>query len=89
MFEAAAAAAAEKARQGALVIDPRKEDLGLAWRRQIPSFMRGKRAVVEGMTLWSDFIICQTFARDRGLTLLGTGVASNAYADGLQHWGFA
>ena len=89
-FAPSAATAMDGHRQGAMVIDPREEDLGLAWRTRIPAWLTRNSGVVEGVTLWSDFVISETFGRDLGLALVGgTQSVSFAQADGLSHWRLA
>lgn len=86
-FAASKAIAGSRAASGALVIDPRETDLGLVWREHLAVPLEHRESVVEGITLWSDLVICETFAREHGLRLasaprqLGAGQPS-----GLQHW---
>lgn len=82
-FGAAAALALNRSARGAAVIDPREEDLGLAWRGKIPRFLARQGTVVEGVTLWSDLLICRTFAREHGLALAG---ARELVGSGLLRW---
>ncbi len=69
-------------KQGVTILDPREQDLGVAWRETIPALL-AKGGGIAGATMWSDRFICETFARDHGLSLLphdaplpGTGDAS-------------
>lgn len=80
-------AARDMAATGAALIDPRESDLGVAWRSRIPALVAGGGSV-EGLTLWSDCLISQIFAREQGLSFTQTEVPA---ADGLAglplyHW---
>ena len=89
-FAASDAAALDRASLGVIVIDPREEDLGMTWRQRIPRLLERNGAVVEGVTLWSDLFICQTFARPHGLTLIRPPQpVLSGLAAGLQHWKLA
>ena len=71
---------------GAVLLDPRETDLGVAWRETIPSLLKQGRAI-EGLTLWSDRMICEIFARDAGATFTSLEVgAGDKAATKLQHW---
>lgn len=54
--------------QGVPTIDPRVQDLGVAWRETIPALL-AEGGGIAGATMWSDRFICETFARDYGLSL--------------------
>lgn len=71
---------------GASLLDPRESDLGIAWRGLIPSLLqRGER--IEGLTLWSDRMITEIFAREAGAAFSALEVsAGDAAATSLQHW---
>ena len=65
--EARAVAALWKA-QGIETLDSQAQDLGHAWRGMIAQKLpRG--GPVEGMTMWVDSFICETFGRDLGMKL--------------------
>ena len=86
-FAASAAAASDRAAVGAMVIDPRREDLGIAWRKRIPQWLDHNGGVIEGVTLWTDLVICQAFARDFRLALvLPPEPVQPVLAPGLQRW---
>ena len=89
-FAASAAAALERRKLGVTVIDPREEDLGIAWRRRIPELLEQNGLPMEGVTLWSDLMISQTFARRHGLRLVQSSreMVSDPAA-GLHHWKLA
>ena len=71
---------------GATLLDPREIDLGVAWRETIPSLL-GQGRTIEGLTLWSDRMICEIFARDAGATFTSLEVsAGDKAATKLQHW---
>lgn len=80
-------AARDMAATGSALIDPRESDLGVAWRSRIPALVAGGGSV-EGLTLWSDCLISQIFAREHGLSFVQSQVRP---ADGpaglpLYHW---
>lgn len=80
-------AAQDRAAAGAALIDPRESDLGVAWRSRIPEVLSAGGSV-EGLTLWSDCLISQIFAREHGLDFT---LAEVPQADGraglpLYHW---
>ena len=80
-------AAQDMAAAGAALIDPRESDLGVAWRSRIPEMLAaGGR--VEGLTLWSDCLISQIFARELGLvfTLAQVPLAEGQAGLPLYHW---
>ena len=86
-FAVSEAVARDRRERGALVVDPRQEDLGVSWRGRIPEWLGDNEASVEGVTLWSDFVICQTFARSCGLRLVGAPQpAASAAEQGLHRW---
>jgi hypothetical protein len=71
---------------GVAILDPREHDLGLAWREHIPGLLEGGGRI-EGATLWSDRFICETFARERGMTVSPVDVKpSGMPGDELRHW---
>ncbi len=74
---------------GASLLDPRETDLGVAWRGLIPSLLQqGQR--IEGLTLWSDRLITEIFAREAGATFSSLELAAgDAAATRLQHWHLA
>lgn len=78
-------AALDMAAAGADLLDPRASDLGVAWRGQIPAVMANGGAVA-GLTLWSDCLISQIFARERGLDFAFAEVAQDAAGLPLYHW---
>ena len=90
---AAARLEAERIRAaGGLALDPRERDLGLAWRDEIPLHLAKGPVLIGGITLWSDQFICQTFAREHGLSLtLGRPIdtAAQGGAKGLREWTIA
>jgi len=89
-FAASAAAALDRDKRGTTVIDPREEDLGNAWRVRIPRLLEQKGLVMEGVTLWSDLVICQMFARAHGLELTQPARrVPSASAAGLLYWTLA
>jgi hypothetical protein len=67
-FAPSRALAAYWSERGVAVLDPRMEDLGVAWRGRIPALISANRRV-EGLTLWSDRFICETFGMDHGLRI--------------------
>lgn len=77
---------------GVALIDSRTDDLGVAWRERIPQLLRANPGSIEGVTLWSDKFICESFGRERGL-----GIAFEAQvpqpsaprATPLLHWRLA
>jgi IS5 family transposase len=85
-FARSAALAGSHGATGIALLDPRKVDLGIAWREQIPALLRqGQR--IEGLTLWSDRMICEIFARDMGVPFAAEDVsAGEGTATRLQHW---
>lgn len=86
-FAVSEAVARDRRERGALVIDPRLEDLGISWRGPIPRWLDDNEAIVEGVTLWSDFVICEAFARTVGLALAGPPQPAASAADrGLHRW---
>ena len=71
---------------GAILLDPRETDLGVAWRETIPSLLSQGRTI-EGLTLWSDRMICEIFARDAGATFTSLEIsAGDNAATKLHHW---
>jgi hypothetical protein len=71
---------------GAALLDPREADLGVAWRDLIPSLLQqGQR--IDGLTLWSDRMINEIFAREAGTSFSSLEVsAGDNAATSLQHW---
>lgn len=74
---------------GAALLDPRESDLGVAWRGMIPSLLQqGMR--IEGLTLWSDRMISEIFAREAGAAFSALEMAAgDQAATRLQHWHLA
>lgn len=74
---------------GASLLDPREADLGIAWRGQIPALLQqGQR--IEGLTMWSDRLISEIFARDAGLAFHAVELsAGDSAATRLHHWWLA
>lgn len=71
---------------GAEVLDPRMADLGIAWRGSIPALLQ-QGLPVEGLTLWSDRLICEIFAREAGASFHSAPVAPGSEAASeLFHW---
>lgn len=64
-FGISALLAERQAALGAATLDPRDHDLGPAWRGQMAGLLdAGGR--IEGLTLWSDRLVCEILARDSG-----------------------
>ena len=80
-------AARDMAASGAALIDPRESDLGVAWRSRIPEALAAGGSV-EGLTLWSDCLISQIFAREQGLSFTLAEVPQDERQAGLPlfHW---
>jgi hypothetical protein len=71
---------------GAQVLDPRVADLGIAWRGQIAALLQ-QGLPIEGLTLWSDRLISEIFAREAGVPFHSAAIASaNSAASELYHW---
>ncbi len=71
---------------GADLLDPRADDLGVAWRGRIPGLL-DQGAAIEGLTLWSDRLICEIFARDAGVAFHATSLsAASGAPTQLYHW---
>lgn len=86
-FLPSATAALEWRKMGAAVIDARLDGLGTAWRKRIPDLLAGNGGGVAGITLWSDMLICQMFAREHGLVLASSPrAAARAVDAGLHSW---
>jgi hypothetical protein len=86
-FPPSAAAALDWTKLGVAVIEARREDLGIAWRKRIPDLLARNGGGIAGMTLWSDLLICQMFARGHGLVLDGPPRAVAPAVDaGLHYW---
>lgn len=77
-FAASQAAARSKQVEAVRVLDPREEDLGVAWRGTIPALLQGRAKVIAGITLWSDMFICESFAREHGLRLIASAPVSGS-----------
>lgn len=89
-FAVSEAAARDRHLRGAMIVDPRDEDLGISWRGRIPEWLNRYDATVEGVTLWSDFVICEAFGRSFGLRPVGPAQPVTWTADqGLHHWSLA
>lgn len=86
-FLPSALAALDWKKLGVAVIDARMDNLGIAWRKRIPDLLVRNGGGIAGMTLWSDLLICQMFARGHGLVLanLPRSVAPDVDA-GLHYW---
>ena len=54
---------------GVALLDRERHDLGQAWHSGIPSIVRERGGSIAGLTLWVDSYICETFGRERGLTI--------------------
>lgn len=78
-------AAQDMATSGVNLLDPRTSDLGVAWRGQIPAALAAGGAV-SGLTLWSDCLISQIFAREQGLPFSYAEVPQDAGGLPLYHW---
>lgn len=80
-------AAHDMAATGAMLIDPREHDLGAAWRLRIPEALAAG-GTVEGLTLWSDCLISQIFAREQGyaFTISEVPQAEGHAGLPLYHW---
>ena len=85
-FQASAAAALVFSEREATVIDAQLNDLGVAWRKRIPDLLAKNGGGVAGVTLWSDLLICQMFARDHDLVLASPPRAVAGAVDGLHYW---
>ncbi len=85
-FARSAALADSHRSAGATLLDPRIADLGIAWREQIPALLQqGQR--IEGLTMWSDKMICEIFARDAGASFTALEIsAGDSAGTRLQHW---
>jgi hypothetical protein len=77
-------AAQEREAAGAALLDPRVSDLGVAWRSRIPQAM-AQGGGVEGLTLWSDCLISQIFARENGVHFTLSEVPHDTGLP-LYHW---
>jgi hypothetical protein len=77
--------------RGTALIDARTEDLGVAWRERIPELLHANPGGIEGVTLWSDKFICESFGRERGLGIrFETQVSEPSRgATPLLHWRLA
>ena len=86
-FRPSAAAALEWSKLGVAVIEARRDDLGIAWRRRIPSLLARDGGGIAGLTLWSDLLICQMLAREHGLALASPcRTVVPPVDDGLYDW---
>ena len=86
-FPSSAAAALDWSRLGVAVIEARRDDLGLAWRKRIPDLLARNGGGIAGMTLWSDLLICQMLAREHGLALASPcRTVVPPVDDGLYDW---
>ncbi len=93
IFDARFPASARRAEgwrgRGIPVLDPRIDDLGIAWRERIPGLLR-RHGRIEGTTLWSDRFICESFGRDFGLQMsLAEPQPDLRSPAGLQSWTLA
>ncbi len=78
-------AAQDMAASGVKLLDPRASDLGMAWRGPIPAALAGG-GTVAGLTMWSDCLISQIFAREQGLPFAFAEVPQDAAGLPLYHW---
>lgn len=80
-------AARDVVARGAALLDPRESDLGVAWRSSIPQAL-ATGGGVEGLTLWSDCLISQIFAREQGHAFTYAEVPQAEGSEGLPlyHW---
>lgn len=88
-FDRSVALAESYARAGAILLDPREADLGRAWQGLIPSLLQqGKR--IEGLTLWSDRLISEIFAREHAVIFRAEEISAGRGSTGtLQQWWLA
>lgn len=85
-FTRSAALADSHRLAGAQVLDPRVADLGIAWRGQIAALLQ-QGLPVEGLTLWSDRLISEIFAREAGVPFHSMAMAKGSgAASELHHW---
>jgi len=76
--------------RGTALIDAREHDLGIAWRGRIPELLSANPGGIEGLTLWSDKFICESFGRDHGLGVaFEKPVLQAPGATPLLHWRLA
>ncbi|MEL1249101.1 hypothetical protein [Aurantiacibacter gilvus] len=89
LFDARFAASRQLAEQwraqGVPVLDSREHDLGLAWRERIPQALAANPRI-EGVTLWSDRFICETFGRDHSLAMTVADSALPGADPALRQW---
>lgn len=78
-------AAQDMAAAGTALLDPRENDLGVAWRSRIPAALAAGGSVA-GLTLWSDCLISQIFARENGVAFSTVEVAQDHAGLPLYHW---
>lgn len=78
-------AAHDMAESGVNLLDPRASDLGMAWRGQIPAALAGG-GTVAGLTMWSDCLISQIFAREQALPFAFAEVPQVDGGLPLYHW---
>lgn len=72
--------------EGIAILDPRDHDLGLAWREHIPRLL-ARGGGMEGATLWSDRFVCETFAKEHGLSASRShGQLPEPSGGALLHW---
>ena len=57
--------AAGLAARGMATLDPRSRDLGPAWHDELPQVLRSG-GTIEGLTMWSDRFVCESFAAQCG-----------------------
>lgn len=85
-FVRSAALADSRRSAGSALLDPRVADLGVAWRGRIPALLE-QGLPIEGLTLWSDGMISEIFARDLGASFHAVELASGSGpAAQLYHW---
>ncbi|MFC3099035.1 hypothetical protein [Alteraurantiacibacter palmitatis] len=85
-FGLSAHLAERRAARGAATLDPRDHDLGLAWRVQLAGLLDAGEHI-EGLTLWSDRLVCEILARDAGHAFVASE-RPQASPEGamLYHW---
>jgi hypothetical protein len=67
-FEEAKLAAKQWQAKGVETLDGQANDLGHAWRGMIADRL-SNGGTIEGMTMWVDSFICETFGRDLGMKI--------------------
>ena len=88
-FDRSLALAESYARAGAILLDPREVDLGIAWQGLIPSLLQQGQQI-EGLTLWSDRMISEIFAREHAVTFQSEEISAGTGSTSmLQQWWLA